>query len=416
MASINTSELRPILWPGEWDKPELLNLAAKSGLNCVVLSREAAKVEPAARGAGLEVLPAGEKGFNAPEGVTLVEDGVWPKVARSKGDPDSVEAGPTGLPWIDSNGWKIQLAAARNPGKTCWVQFDAPAGEVLRASAYEIAIADCEAHGGRWVVSPDSGLSKGVAAGNGTALEIWKALVQTVAYYRDQQAGDFGCAALLGVVSDFAGDNEYLGHEFLNLIAREYVPVRILLKTGAAPRLEGLRMVVYLDAQPLPGVWKQALSAFVSSGGMLLTGRSADPGFGAPASSISGLEYKLRSAGKGRIAVATGAFDDPWRVAADAHVLLGRSNDVLRQANAGSMSVLMAAAANARRARLQLVNYAGRPGLNPVTLTLLHRYRTARFRTRANPAPAEVPVAQEYGRTAVYLPQFSTCGTLDVQA
>jgi hypothetical protein len=53
--------------------------------------------------------------------------------------------------------------------------------------------------------------------------------------------------------------------------------------------------------------------------------------------------------------------------------------------------------------------------LNPVTLTFLDRYRTARFRSLEHPAAEEVPVQGEYGRSAVYLPPFAVCGTVELQ-
>lgn len=416
MAGTNAAEWRPLLWPHEWAAPEMSRLLSGSAVDCIVLPGSAAHMEAPAREAGFHTIVTSESGFEAPAGVSIVQDGVWPKIARSKGDPDATDAGPTGLPWIDSNGWRIQLATARSTGKTPWVRFDPPQSEVLGASAYGIAIADCEAHGGRWLISLDGGLSRGLSAGNSAALETWKTLLDTLSFFRSRQSpGDLASIAALGVLSDFSGDNEFLGEEFLNLIAREYVPVRILLKTGAVAPLDGLRMVVYLDGQPLPPQWKEALAGFARTGRTLVTTRSADPGLGVRSNPITGLEYELRTLGQGRIAVSAEDFDDPWRVAADAHVLLGRSNDLLRQANAGAMSVSLTATSDARRARLQLVNYSGRPGLNPVTLTLLHRYRSARFRSLENPGGADIPLEREHERTAVYLPRFSVCGTVDLE-
>lgn len=111
----------------------------------------------------------------------------------------------------------------------------------------------------------------------------------------------------MAVLSDFSGENELMSHEFLNLIAREYVPVRILLKPDAPPALDGLRLVVYLDAQPMPAAWAQALSVFVNGGGTLVTTRSADPKLGSGVQTVPGLEYQIRTAGQGRVLAA------PWR-------------------------------------------------------------------------------------------------------
>lgn len=225
-----------------------------------------------------------------------------------------------------------------------------------------------------------------------------------------------GSPGRLGILSDFAGDNEFLSHEFLNLIAREYAPVRILPKPAAVPPLDGVRMIVHLDSQPPPPRWQSAIESFVKAGGTLLTSGAADPGHGDPASPVAGVEYDIRIFGRGRIAVAREGFEDPWRLAADAHVLLGRANDLLRQANAGSMNISFMAKPGGERARLHIVNYSGRRGLNPVTLTFLAHYRSARFRSIEEPKAAGIPIHREYDRSAVYLPQFSVCATLELEA
>ncbi|MBN8729802.1 MAG: hypothetical protein J0L64_04615 [Acidobacteria bacterium] len=416
MSTEDVNQLRPLLWPREWSA-EMIPVIPAREFGCVVMAETAPEVAAAAAQAGLRVIPINGGKLDAPEGVTVVNDGVWAKVVRARDDPTSTEAGPTGLPWIDSNGWRIQLARAQSKGKTPWVRFGPPPQEVLRAGAYQIAVADCEANGGRWVVELDAELSRGMAAGNGAARDMWQAIVQAVAFYRDRPPlrEAPGAGARMGVLSDFSGENELMSHEFLNLIAREYVPVRILMKPDAPPALEGLRLVVYLDAQPMPAAWTQALSALVNSGGTLVTTRSADPKLGSGMRTVPGLEYQIRTVGQGRIAVSLEDFDDPWRVATDAHVLLGRSHDLVRQANAGSMNITYAAARDRRHARLELVSYSLQRALNPVTLTCHGQFSKAMFRSCATPAAA-VPLAIEYGRTAVYLPHFTICGTVDLQA
>ncbi|MBK7930962.1 MAG: hypothetical protein IPJ98_26850 [Bryobacterales bacterium] len=417
MSTEPVTQLRPIFWPHGWSAERIALLSAKE-FGCVILSGPAPEVAAAAAQAGLRTVQLTAAGLPAPDGVTVVSDGVWAKIVRSRDDPTSTEAGPTGLPWIDSNGWRIQLARAQSHGKIPWVRFSPPPKEVLRAGAYQIALADSEANGGRWVVELDSELSRGIASGNRAAREAWSAILRTVAFYRDRPSPPqaAGAGARMGVLSDFTGQNELISHEFLNLIAREYVPVRILMSPDAPAPLDGLRLVIYLDTQPMPAVWARALAAFVDAGGTLVTMRSADPKLGGGAPAIPGLEYQIRTAGKGKVAVSLEDFDDPWRVAADAHVLLGRSHDLVRHANAGSMNITYAASPDGRRARLELVSYSLQRALNPVTLTLHGQFSKAMFRSCASPAPATVPLAIEYGRTAIYLPHFTVCATVDLQA
>jgi len=192
--------------------------------------------------------------------------------------------------------------------------------------------------------------------------------------------------------------------------------VRVLMSPDPPSSLNGLRLVVYLDSHPLPAAWALALAAFVNAGGTLVTMHSADPKLGGAAPGIAGLEYQICKVGKGRVAVSLEDFGDPWRLAADAHVLLGRGHDLVRHANAGSMNITYAASADQSRVRLELVSYSLQRALNPVTLTLHGRFAKALFRSCATPAPATVPLAIEYGRTAIYLPHFTVCATVDLQA
>ena len=415
MSNQNPARWTPMLWPPEWTSPDALQLVAGSPIDCLVLPSDSdvslwKPLKSEAQRVALSILSA------APHPVRSIEDGVWPKVA-TRGDSDAVDAGPTGLPWIDSNGWRIQLAQALFPDETPWVRFDPPGmKQVVRTSAYEVAIADCEAYGARWVISLDRGLRAGLIQSDGAARMTWQGILGTLSFFRQQApAPGMHCPGVMGALSDFSGDNEVLSHEFLNLIAREYVAVRILPKTRPVPSLDGLRMVVYLDRQPLQPAWRTALVEFVRSGGALMADRLADLALGTPIDPVPGLEYELLSLGRGRIAISRDGFEDPWRLAADSHVLLGRSNDLLRQSNAGSMSVAFKGGSRGS-ARLHLVNYSGRPGLNPVTLTLLDRYRQARFRSLEKPESMRIPVAREYGRSALYLPPFAVCATLDLEA
>ncbi len=94
-------------------------------------------------------------------GVSIVK-GLWPGVKMSRGGEGRVTAGPTGDPWVDSNGWRIRLSAALHPESPIWV--DAPPPENFRATAgsYLLAVADSGAYGGRWIVILDSQLAAGI--------------------------------------------------------------------------------------------------------------------------------------------------------------------------------------------------------------------------------------------------------------
>src|SRR5690242_244426 len=86
----------------------------------------------------------------APAGVTVMP-GEWPGIRAGQGR--NAAAGPTGVPWVDSNGWRIRLARAREPGKPVWVETEFPKEKrVFTSTAYLLAMADAAMYGGRWVI------------------------------------------------------------------------------------------------------------------------------------------------------------------------------------------------------------------------------------------------------------------------
>src|SRR5258708_5627712 len=119
---------------------------------------------------------ASEAGFTVvdpaspPDGVTVVK-GLWPgiRLGRSGGNSDAT-AGPTGEPWVDSNGWRVRLARAQRTGASVWIDA-VPTGPRLSAAAYVTAFADAAAAGGRWIISLDDKLAAGIAAQESQALE-----------------------------------------------------------------------------------------------------------------------------------------------------------------------------------------------------------------------------------------------------
>src|ERR1035438_4051252 len=104
----------PMRWPAAWKSAELLNLLKDTPINCLVLDT----------GADLAVVAdqAKQRGLAVTAGQTMgvkITKGEWPGVAIDSGDGAS--AGPTGVPWLDSNSWKIRLENALHPDTECWI-------------------------------------------------------------------------------------------------------------------------------------------------------------------------------------------------------------------------------------------------------------------------------------------------------
>ena len=341
-------------WPGSWKSPSAVGLLKGTPINWLLVDKDAslAPVIEQAKQAGLHVAEIAAP----PAGVALLQ-GEWPGVAMSRGGGTS--AGPTGVPWVDTNSWKIRLEAARRPGADIWVDAP-PKGPRVFATSYRTAIADAAAYGGRWVISLDAQLAAAIADGKADALATWKGIAGDAAFFAARpQWPAYLPEAVVGVISDFASDNEFLGQELLNLIGRTNQQYAVLVKTTfPAAAFRGLRAVIYADAQPpAAGLGKQILD-FVSAGGLLITG----PKWGVPPGMPATEEhprYAARTLGKGRLAIAKADPDDPYVLASDSALLISHRYELLRFWNGGAVGSYLTVAPDRKRAVAHLLFLRG---------------------------------------------------------
>ena len=222
-----SAELTPLRWPGNWKDASALTLLNDTSVNCLVADKGAVpeSVAAQARQQGLTVVdPA------APPAGVFITKGEWPGVQTHQGD--AFVAGPTGNPWVDSNGWRVRLESVRHPGARVWV--DARPKDLVSPDSYPLVLADSAAYGGRWIISLEDRFAAEVAQGKADALASWKKITAAARFFDDRKAWSaYAPEAVVGIVSDFAGDNEYMGRELLNLVARTNQQYRILVKRQA---------------------------------------------------------------------------------------------------------------------------------------------------------------------------------------
>jgi hypothetical protein len=115
-----------------------------------------------------------------PAGVGMVK-GLWPGIRMSHAGGDRATAGPTGEPWVDSNGWRIRAARALRPDAHFWVDAK-PQAARSSAEDYVLACADAAAHGGHWIITLDDRLAQGIAAKQPDAMDTWKRILQASAF------------------------------------------------------------------------------------------------------------------------------------------------------------------------------------------------------------------------------------------
>lgn len=420
-------------WPAGWRDPAKLSILRGTPINCVVPA-EAEAPSPAfteaAPKAGVKVLAAEDASvawaerskapWKGTAQVLALTDGVWPGVPMVRGGGGGGgQGGPTGMPWVDSNGWLIQLASALAPRKTIWIAADPPAKDPVRQGAYPLAVADAAAYGARWVVSLDKELVAGIDSGAQAALDTWKSIGSTLAFF-EQRREWRGQApvAVVGVISDFAPPNDDLSCEILNLLERRAAPYKVIprAEAGALP-FAGFKALIYADTQAPEQALKAKLEAFVRAGGLLMAGMKYPAAAATgPVTSDTYRRYSIRKVGLGRIALAVEEAQDPYLVAADSQLILSRRYDVLRFFNSGTLNSRYTAAPGGAKALLQVLNYATRRSSDLVSVALAKKYRAARLMTLDSPTPAALELRPAANGCEVWLPPFGTYVAVELEA
>ena len=406
----------PLRWPSAWVDPALLGLLEGTPFNCLAMewSGALAPVAAKARAAGFSLAAIGNEAARSaaagagltppPEPLLLATDAVWPGIARQA---DGAEAsGPTANPWIDSNGWLLRLARVRSPEKTVWLTFTPPgAPRVVLLESYLRAIADTGAWGGRWVVSLDSDLQGGLARGDPKALDSWKAIAKAVAFFEQRRAWSaFEPLGVVGVISSFAGPNETTSQEILNLMGRRSLAYRILESSAAATAsLAGFKALICVDeGEPAPPLRRKLLT-FANQGGLLVVGSAWHAAEGTP----TGMDHPrvdVRRLSKGRLAICKDSPVDPFMIARDVHMLLGRTYDVARFFNLSAFLSYCTATPDRTREAVQIVSFAIRFPNDVATVWVPGKYASARLWNLDSEGPKAIAVVSENGGTSILLP------------
>lgn len=338
-------------WPSEWNDPSYLELLKGTVINCLLIEPQQ-NLEAVAERAwqiGLEVGTSA----SLPKDVTLVP-GEWPGIRSTRtGATDQASAGPTGAPWVDSSCWKVRLAAMLHPGNAVWVDAN-PVEPRLFSESYVLGVVDAAVYGGRWIIALDKQLTAGITAQKDKAVETWKKVTGTAGFFAAHQAwSNFTGEAVLGVISNFVGENEFLGTELLNLLARTNQQYRILLRDQMSQEsFGGLRAILYCDAQPPAPELRKQILAFVKEGGTLISGPNWGSPSGTPASEEGYPGYSHWVWGSGKLALSKDDLSDPFLIAQDATLLMSHRYDVLHFWNGGAI--------NRRYTQCQQTGHAGK--------------------------------------------------------
>ncbi|MBC7926430.1 MAG: hypothetical protein H7039_12305, partial [Bryobacteraceae bacterium] len=185
----------------------------------------------------------------------------WPAVRLSRSG--NAESGPTGYPWVNANGWRIQLARTLHPSATVWSMAEPRKAQVpVRPELYALAVADAAAYGGRWLVTLDSHTQTGLVKQSTEAREAWATLVKAVRFFELRRKVSTEVITRFGILSTFAGENEAVAQESLNLSFRRQFPARILHPSRLGNKWSnGLRAIAVIGNETDRNVLQPALDA-----------------------------------------------------------------------------------------------------------------------------------------------------------
>ena len=256
----------------------------------------------------------------------------------------------------------------------------------------------------------------GSADGKPDALAAWKEITGAAGFFsKRKQWPAYLPEAVVGVVSDFAGDNEFMGQELLNLIGRTNQQYAVLLKTKLPETpFSGLRAVIYADAQPPAAELRKQILDFVNAGGLLITG----PKWGVPPGMPAKDEhprYAARTLGKGRLAIAKADPDDPYVLANDSALLISHRYELLRFWNGGAVGSYLTVAPDRKRAVAHLLFYADR-GPDHASVRIAGRYRKVNLWTPDRPEPRPVEVEIQKDAVELHLPAVSQYAAAELEA
>lgn len=407
----------PIEWPAAWDAPTLLRILNGTPFNCVVSDRTQGGLPDTLKRMSPRWRAWSEVDWSSPGDPVAVSNAFWPDLQRKGGD--SEQAGPTGTPWLDSNGWLIELLRARAPGATeIWIKSAPPENATgLTWNHYRLALCEAFAYGARRPVWLAPHHASALARGDADAQRGWQSLCRTAAWLDELWAWQsFVTESSLVVLSDFAGPNEYIASETLLLCSR-----RGLAFTPCDPAhfsatvLQSKRVLLYTDQQPLTGTRLALVRSFVAQGGIFI----ALPSSGRMLDDLQHIDephprFHLHALGRGRVALAKEGFDDPWLLAQDAHLLVSKQYDAARLYNGGSLQCRFAVAPDRKRALAHLINYTTRPSINQTTLSISLRARKAQVHI-AGEKSQPAAVRAENGRTEVQAPPFDIYSAVEFE-
>jgi hypothetical protein len=202
------------------------------------------------------------------EAITGTCEGLWPGIEIEHGG--ATLTGPTASPWIDTNSGFLSFFRAAT-GATIWVGVEPPRGKVFPPDRYLQAIGDAAIAGARWIVSLDQDLERRLLAREAPAVRAWQRIAAYLRYFEEHREwSSYTPFSRLALIQD-EDNGGLLSAGLLDMISFQHSPVRVIPRGRLrAAQLEGVRIVLNVDASPVTPGEAVALEAFTKAGGTVL--------------------------------------------------------------------------------------------------------------------------------------------------
>ncbi len=339
----------------------------------------------------------------------------WPGLKLDTMRGDTAVAGPTGVPWVNSNAWFSLLAGKLAPGKIRWLDFDPP-DDPKHLATYSMAVADSEAYGSRWIISLTDEFRSALLKANPQAVASWSETCKTLAFFASHREWQsFQSEGILAVISDFRGDHAFMSNEVLNLLNRNREQFQIIERSEALLKaFTGLKAILWLDDAAPADAQLEGLMAFVNQGGLLIAPAYWGPSGVTPKIRAPAIDYKMYNEGKGQIAVPVEGFVNPYQVAIDVHLLVSRRNDLVRLFNPATTNCHASFDPVRRTQLVQIVNYSSQPA-EFVSLWVRNNPRAGQLWNPGKKDAVSIPGVPGAPGTEFHLPTIAVTCAVEIE-
>ncbi|MEW5975411.1 MAG: hypothetical protein AB1898_06340 [Acidobacteriota bacterium] len=363
----------------------------------------------------------GTAAFFADQPLFVLNDGVWPGVQPSSAyvrDGDVIVAGASQGPWIDSNAWLFNLAAAYAGERPIFLNLPATQEPQLNqsttSSAAAFSVLEAFAFGANVLLDVSDRLRLGLFKRETSALQEWASVANALSFLSRLKGAYRGRpAAEAAVLVDTAEDSA----EILNLLSRrgiEYVVQRA--DNLGQVSLDSFPVVVAVNLRPHGKPFLSDLAGLAERGKTVVSTPPNGPEsvLGERPLKESLPEGWIYSVREGRWILLKEPVTDPNAFASNFKNWLPEGTRTLRMWNAPAVLGRVFHLGESNETAVHLINY-GRWPVEELQLRVKGAYQKAEFHSPEAAAPEPLSIVNKDGFAELTLPRLEGYGLIHLQ-